>query len=93
MIQRAIEAVQEFMELNPEALDDEQMIDLDDHHSVIFSLGSDGGFTRVEAEPPYFEGAVKIYPRFAFLLRFDLLGILQEQIDIKNKIAPHIERA
>ena len=93
MIQKAIEAVQEFMELNPEALDDEQMIDLDDHPSVIFSLGSDGGFTRVEAEPPYFEGAVKIYPRFAFLLRFDNLGILKEQTDIKNKIAPHVERA
>ena len=93
MIQKAIEAVQEFMELNPEALDDEQMIDLDDYHSVVFSLGSEGEFTRVEAEPPYYEGEVAIYPRFAFLLKFDLLGILQEQIDIKNKITPHIERA
>ena len=93
MIQRAIEAVQEFMELNPEALDDEKMIDLDDHHSVVFSLGSDGGFTRVEADPPYYEGAVKVYPRFAFLMRFDNWGVLQEQTDIKNKRAPHIERA
>ena len=93
MIQKAIEAVQEFMELNPEALDDEKMIDLDDHHSVVFSLGSDGGFTRVEADPPYYEGAVKVYPRFAFLMRFDNWEVLQEQTDIKDKIAHHIERA
>lgn len=93
MIQKAIEAVQEFMEKNPEVLDDEQMIDLDDNHSVIFSLGKDGEFTRVEAEPPYFQGEVTIYPRFAFLLKFDLMGVLQEQTDIKNKIAHHIERA
>ena len=93
MIQKAIEAVQEFMEKNPEVLDDEQMIDLDDNHSVIFSLGKDGEFTRVEAEPPYFQGEVTIYPRFAYLLKFDLMGILQEQTDIKNKIAHHIERA
>lgn len=93
MIQKAIEAVQEFMELNPEALDDEQMIDLDDHYSVVFSLGSEGEFTRIEAEPPYMTGEVTVYPRFAFLLRFDFMGILQEQTDIKNKIAHHIERA
>ena len=93
MIQKAIEAGQEFMKLNPEALDDEQMIDIDDHHSVIFSLSRNGEFTRVEAEPPYFVGEVTVYPRFAFLLRFDFMGILQEQTDIKNKIAHHIERA
>ena len=93
MIQKAIEAVQEFMKQNPEALDDEQMIDLDDHHSVVFSLDKEGEFTRVEAEPPYFKGKVTIYPRFAFLLRFDHMGVLQEQTDIKNRIAHHIERA
>lgn len=93
MIQRAIEAVQEFMEKNPEALYEEHMIDLDDNHSVVFSLGKEGEFTRVEAEPPYYEGEITIYPIFAYLLRFDNWGVLQEQTDIKNKIAHHVERA
>ena len=93
MIQKAIETIQDFMEKNPETLDDEQMIDLDDLHSVIFSLSSEGELIKVNAEPPYFTGEVTIYPRFAFLLRFDHMGILQEQTDIKNRIAHHIERA
>lgn len=93
MIQKAIEAVQEFMAQNPESMDDEQMIDLDENHSVIFSLGSEGEFKRIEADPPYYTGEITIYPRFAFLMRFDHMGILQEQTDIKSKIAHHIERA
>lgn len=93
MIQKAIEAVQEFMRLNPEATDDEQMIDIDDMHSVVFSLGSEGEFKRIEADPPYHTGEITIYPRFAFLMRFDYMGILQEQTDIKSRIAHHIERA
>ena len=93
MIQKAINTVQEFMALHPEMVDDEQMIDLDDLHSVIFSLDSEGEFTLIEAEPPYMTGEVIVYPRFAYLLRFDHMGILQEQTDIRNKIAHHIERA
>lgn len=93
MIQRAINAVEDYMKKNPEMTDDEQMIDLDDAHSVIFSLSSNGEFTKVEADPPYFTGQVTVYPRFAFLLRFDHMGMLQEQTDIRQKIAHHIERA
>ena len=93
MIQKAIKAIEEFMAQNPEMVDAEQMIDLDDNHSVVFALGSEGEFARYEADPPYFLGEITVYPRFAFLMRFDHMGMLQEQTDIKNKIAHHIERA
>ena len=91
MIDKAVAIIEDFMKHNPEA-DEEQMIDIDRFHSVVFWLDSEGEFIKVDAEPPYFEGEVTVYPRFAYLMRFDSYGVLQEQIDIKNKITPHIER-
>ena len=92
MIEKAISIVEEFMCDNLEVTGEEHMIDLDNHHSVVFSLVSEGEFRRINADPPYCEGEITIYPRFAYLLRFDSLGVLQEQIDIRNRITPHIER-
>ena len=53
MIDKAVAIIEDFMKHNPEA-DEEQMIDIDRFHSVVFWLDSEGEFTKVDAEPPYF---------------------------------------